>query len=139
MAVIKNKMRTGFFAILIAFALTSCSTMVVREKFEDSISQYSKLLSAQRFDLAGIFVSESIAEAFNARVKTAKNIKVVDCRVVKAKYEEENGKADVEVEIDYYTLSAYKLTTLTDLQKWAYVTENGATGWKLMSLLPEFP
>lgn len=139
MAVIKNKMRTGFLAILVAFALTSCSTMVVRDKFEDSIRQYSKLLSGQRFDLAGIFVSESIAETFNARVKAAKNIKVVDCRVVKAKYEEENGKADVEVEIDYYTLSAYKLTTLTDFQKWAYVTEKGVAGWKLMSLLPEFP
>ena len=84
------------------------------------------------------FASESIAQEFSARVKAAKNIKVIDHRIVRVGYDEKNGTAQVEVEIDYYSLSSYRMKTLLDIQKWAYVTENGFKHWRLTSLFPKF-
>ncbi|MDP3260345.1 MAG: hypothetical protein Q8M34_07145 [Thermodesulfovibrionales bacterium] len=135
----KNKIRIIFWNMLAAIALSACMpAMSVRTEFDDSINKYNKFLSSQSFDAAGFFASESIAQEFNSRVKAAKNIKVIDRRILRIQYDEENGTAQVEVEIDYYSLSSYRMKTLLDIQKWAYVTENGFKRWRLMSLLPEF-
>lgn len=125
---------------LIFVVLTACSThLAMRKQLDESITKYNKLLSIQSFDAAGFFAAETIAKEFSARTKAAKNIKVVDHRIVRVKYEEETGKAEVEVEIQYYTISSYQLKTLLDIQKWAYITGNSTKQWRLISLLPEFP
>ena len=77
-------------------------------------------------------------EGFSARVRAAKNMRVVDYRITGVKLDEQKAEAEVRVEIDYYTLSAYRLKTLVDTQKWAYVDQGGAKQWRLVSLLPEF-
>ncbi|HBG93430.1 MAG TPA: hypothetical protein DDX12_08200 [Nitrospiraceae bacterium] len=137
---LKNKILIIFWSMLAAIALSACMpAMSVRTEFDDSINKYNKFLSSQSFDAAGFFASESIAKEFSARVKAAKNIKVIDRRIVSVGYDEEKGTAQVEVEIDYYSLSSYRMRTLLDIQKWAYVTESGFKHWRLMSLLPEFP
>lgn len=134
----KVKMRTVILGILV-IALTACSThMASHETFQMSVDRYNELLSEQKFDTARLFASETIAEEFSVRVKAAKNIKVMGYHIVNAKYEESKGEAEIEVEIEYYTLSSYRLKALLDIQKWAYVTENGTKQWRLMSLLPEF-
>ena len=135
----KNKVRIIFWNMLAAVAISACMpAMSVRTEFDDSINKYNKFLSSQSFDAAGFFASESIAQEFSARVKAAKNIKVIDHRIVRVGYDEKNGTAQVEVEIDYYSLSSYRMKTLLDIQKWAYVTESGFKHWRLTSLLPEF-
>ncbi len=138
---VKKKVLLSFALILLfSVTLASCMTKVsVRKEFDDSIEQYKNLLSAQSFDAAGLFAIEEISDEFSARAKAAKNIKIVDYRVLRAKYDELNAKAEVEVEIDYYSLSFYRVKTIRDTQKWAYITERGETHWRLTSLLPEFP
>lgn len=130
------------FAVILLFSmiLASCMTKAsVRKEFNDSIEQYKNLLSSQSFEAAGFFAIEQISNEFSARAKAAKNIKVVDYRILRAKYDELNAKAEVEVEIDYYSLPFYTVKTIKDTQKWAYITERGETHWRLTSLLPEFP
>lgn len=140
MFVYKNSVRFFLFCALSALTFAACMpTMVVRTEFNDSINRYNKFLSSQSFDGASFFASESIAKEYSARVKAAKNIKVVDNRIARVQYSEENGTAQVEVEMDYYSFSSYKMKTLVDIQKWAYVTEGGFKHWRLMSPLPEFP
>ncbi len=135
----KVKMRTVILGILVVIALTACSThMASHETFQMSVDRYNELLSEQKFDTARLFASETIAEEFSVRVKATKNIKVMGYHIVNVKYEESKGEAEIEVEIEYYTLSSYRLKALLDIQKWAYVTENGTKQWRLMSLLPEF-
>lgn len=134
----KVKMRT-VLSILVVIAFTACSThMASHETFQMSVDRYNELLSEQKFDAARLFASDTIAEEFNIRAKAAKNIKVIAYHIVNAKYEESKGEAEIEVEIEYYTLSSYRLKALLDIQKWAYVTEKGTKQWRLMSLLPEF-
>jgi len=113
--------------------------MAARTEFDDSINRYNKFLSSQSFDGASFFASESIAKEYSARAKAAKKIKIVDNRITRVQYDDQNATAQVEVEMDYYSLSSYKMKTLVDIQKWAYVTEGGFKHWRIMSLLPEFP
>ena len=136
----KAKIRTAILSILIAVTLIACMTKIaIRNELAESIDKYNKLLSSQSFDTAGLFAAESIAKEFSARIKAAKNIKVVDYSIEKTDYDEDNGKAEITVKIDYYSLSSYKVNTILDIQKWEYITEKGAKHWRLMSLLPEFP
>jgi len=121
-------------------AFAACMPAIgVRTELNDSINRYNKFLSSQSFDAAGFFASEKITKEYSARVKAAKNIKIVDNRITRVQYNEENGLAQVEVEIDYYSLSSYKMKTLVDIQRWEYVTESGFKHWRIMSPLPEFP
>jgi len=136
----KYKIQLALCGMIILIALAACSTnMAIGETFQQSVDQYNKLLSEQEFDTARLFASETLAEEFRVRAKAAKNIKVIDYHIVKARYEESKGVAEVEVEIEYYSLSSYRAKTLIDVQKWAYVIDKGTSQWKLMSLLPEFP
>jgi len=136
----KNKVLTVLLGMMVVVTLASCSShLSMMNQFDESVNRYNKLLSSQSFDAAGIFSSETLSKEFSERIKAAKNIKVVDHRIVRIKYDQGKETAEVEVEIQYYTLSSYQLKTLIDVQKWAYVTENGVKQWRLMSLLPEFP
>ncbi len=136
----KAEIRTAAFSILIVITLIACMTNIaIRNELAESIDKYNKLLSSQSFDAAGLFAAESIAKEFSARIKAAKNIKIVDYSIEKTDYDEENGKAEVAVKIDYYSISSYKVNTVLDVQKWEYITQKGAKQWRLMSLLPEFP
>jgi len=42
------------------------------------------------------------------------------------------------VEISYYNLYHNKVKSLQDIEEWTYSEENGAKGWRLTSVLPEF-
>jgi len=127
-------------SVLLAFIITlvACSAQSMRGNFEMSINQYSELVRKHNLDAASLFTTEALAEEFRARVKAAKNMRVVDYRIVGTKYYEEKGEAEAQVEIDYYTLATYRLKTLVDVQKWAYLDEGGKKQWRLTSLLPEF-
>ncbi len=137
--IFRDTKRVSFSLVVIIIALTACGQYVLRDGFEKSIDRYNEMVRWHKFDEASLFTTESLSEEFGARVKAAKNVKVIDYRIVKTKYDGKKGEAEVRVEIDYYTLSTNRLKTLLDIQKWAYFEENGTKQWRLVSLLPEFP
>jgi len=136
-----NEILISLLPIVLVIALATCAPTQssIREELNESITKYNDLVRWHKLDAAGLFPADAISEEFRTRAKAAKNVRVVDYRVVRMNYDTERNEAAVQVEIDYYTLTANRLKSLIDSQKWAYVTENGIKQWKLMSLLPEFP
>ncbi len=128
--------RASLLWVLLICFLTSCSS--VHAKFQNSLDEYNDMLRWHKLDEASVFVSDALSEDYLARVKAAKNMKIFDYRVLRTKYNEAKNEAEVQVKIEYYVLSTNTLRSLVDVQKWAYVEENGSKQWKLMSLLPEF-
>jgi hypothetical protein len=92
-----------------------------------------------KIEEASLFPADSISAGYRKRLKTAKNVAVVDYRVMNIKYDEKKKEAEVKVEIDYYRLSTLSLKTVIDNQKWAYQEKEGKGLWRLMSLPPDFP
>lgn len=137
----RYEMRICLLPAVLAIALVSCAPTQsnIREELNESITQYNDLVRWHKLDAAGVFSADAMSEEFRTRAKAAKNVRLVDYRVVRISYDTQTNEALAQVEIDYYTLTANKLKSIIDTQKWAYVTENGVTQWKLMSLLPEFP
>ncbi len=122
--------------ILLLIFLISCSS--VHGQFEKSLTDYNDMLRWHKLDEASAFASDALSQEFMIRVKAAKNMKIFDYRILRKKYNEAKNEAEVQVEIEYYMLSTNALKSLVDIQKWAYVEENGSKQWKLMSLLPDF-
>lgn len=121
--------------------VSACSTLTsIREDLDNTVITYNDLLHRGEFNLAKNLVDQSKWQEFEARAKTAKNVKVVDYRIVNANFEVEKGEQMVEVEFDYYTSPAYIVKTLIDKQKWfyVYVEQEKKRQWRLMSPLPEF-
>ena len=130
--------RIALLPALIIIVCAACATHSMRGDFEKSINGYGELVRQHKFDAASVFATGAMAEEFASRAKNAKNVKMVDYRIVGIRYNEEKGEADVQAEIDYYTLSAFRLKTLVDIQKWVYMDEGGKKQWKLTTTLPEF-
>lgn len=135
------EIRISLLPVVVVIALATCAPTQsgIREELNESITKYNDLVRWHKLDAAGLFPADAISEEFRTRAKAAKNVRIVDYRVVRMNYDTQTNEALVQVEIDYYTLTANRLKSLIDSQKWAYVTENGIKQWKLMSLLPEFP
>jgi len=133
--------RISLLPVIVIMVLFSCAPTQsgIREELNESITKYNDFVRWHKLDAAGLFPADAISEEFMTRAKAAKNVRIVDYRVVRMNYDVERNEALVQVEIDYYTLTANRLRSLIDNQKWAYVSENGIKQWKLMSLLPEFP
>ncbi len=129
--------KTLFVGIIISMTLAACAPGL-RAEFDKSMNQYRDLVRLNKMELAASFTTDALMGEFGARVQAAKNVRVVDYRVAGVKFDEQKGEAEVRVEIDYYTFSAYRLKTLVDTQKWAYLEERGKKQWRLVSLLPEF-
>lgn len=134
-------MRTFLLPAVLVIALVTCAPTQsgIREELNQSVTQYNDFVRWHKMDAAGAFLADAVSEEFRTRAKAAKNVRVVDYRVVRMNYDMERNEALVQVEIDYYTFTANRLRSLIDNQKWAYVTEGGIKQWKLMSFLPEFP
>lgn len=132
-------MKTQFFSLLITAVLVSCSTQNIKADFERNFRSYNEMVRWHQLDDAGLFPADSILAGYRERMKAAKNVAVVDYRVINIKYDEEKREAEVKVEIDYYRLSTLSVKTVIDNQKWAYQENKGKGLWRLMSLLPDFP
>jgi hypothetical protein len=131
--------RASLLIGLIFFAFTACGTYNIRGKLEQSVNQYNDLVRGHKLDAAGLFAAGTLSKEFSERAEKAKNVRIVDYRIAVLKYDEDRGEAEVKVEVDYYTQAAYKLKTATDIQRWAYLEEDGKKHWRLISPPPEFP
>jgi hypothetical protein len=133
-------MKVLFFSILITAVLVSCSTQrSIKADFEKNFRSYTEMVRWNQLDGASLFPADSISAGYRERMKAAKNVAVVDYRVMHIEYDEQKKEAEVKVEIDYYKRSALSLKTVIDNQKWAYQEKEGKGLWRLMSLLPDFP
>ena len=136
----RNPMKTLLFSLLIATALASCITQrSIQADFEKNFRNYNEMLRSHQFEEAGLFPAESISAEYWDRLKAAKNVAVVDYRVMDIKYDEKKKEAEAKVEIDYYKHSTLSLKTIIDNQKWAYQEKEGNGLWRLTSLPPYFP
>lgn len=131
-------MRSSLLCSLIILALLGCGGFNVRGKLDESITQYNDLVRKHMLDAASLFTTETVAREYEARAAAAKGMRMIDYRIVAVKYDEKKNEAEARVEIDYYSLATYRMKTLTDNQKWAYLEERGSKQWRLTSPLPEF-
>ena len=134
-------MRILFLSLFITATLVSCAATEksVREDFDVVFSEYNDLLRWHRFEDASLFPADTVSEKYRERVEMARDVKVVDYRVINITFDEKKKEAAVKLEIDYYTLSSPRVRTVVDNQSWIYEGEEGKGSWRLMSLLPEFP
>jgi hypothetical protein len=127
-----------FFSVLMLVMLLGACSHNVRDEFDESLKKYNELFRWNELETASLFAADPLRGEYIVRAKAAKNIRVVDFRVIGSRYDEKKNKASVEVQVDYYLLSAATVKTLRDTQEWSYQGEKGAQGWRLMSQLPEF-
>lgn len=133
-------MRILFLSLFVTAILLSCVTeKSVREDFDKISMDYNDLLRLHRLEDVTLFPADSISEKYRERLEMAKDVKVVDYRVMNVTFDEKKKEAAVKIELDYYTLSSPRIRTVVDNQRWAYKGEEGKGEWRLMSLLPEFP
>ena len=134
-------MRNILFICVISVIISACSTLTsIREDLDNTVITYNDLLRRGEFSRAKNFVDQSQKEDFEARAKIAKNVKIVDYRIVNADFEAARGEQIVEVEFDYYISPVYMVKTLIDKQKWSYVSieKEKKKWWRLITTLPEF-
>lgn len=135
-------MRTLIVLLLSTIVLTACINRleVFREDLQNTVIEYNDLLRWGEFNKAKLYTDSSIREEFEARAKAARNVKIVDYRILSTDFEADKGEQIVEVEFDYYTSLTNVVKTLLDKQKWSfvYVKEEKKKRWRLMTPLPEF-
>jgi len=131
-------MKALFCSLLITAVLVSCNTQSIKADFDKNFKSYNEMLRWHQLEDASLFPSESISAGYRERVKAAKDVAVVDYRVIDIKYDEKKKEAEAKIEIDYYKLSTLSVKTVIDNQKWRYQGKEGKGLWRLMSLLPEF-
>jgi len=134
-------MRNILFICVISVIISACSTLTsIREDLDNTVITYNDLLRRGEFSRAKNFVDQSQKEDFEARAKAAKDVKIVDYRIVNADFEADRGEQMVEVEFDYYISPAYIVKTIIDEQKWSYVSteKEKKKQWRLITTLPEF-
>jgi len=119
--------------LFLMMALGSCSTYRAKDKLDQTTMAYGRIVRWEKFETASLFAASSIRDEFEKRVKDAKNVEVVDYRIINVEYDEAKKKATVNVEISYVPFSSNQVKTLIDKQMWVY----GSEGWQLMTLLPE--
>jgi ribosomal protein S24E len=132
-------MRNILFICVLSVIISACNTLTsLREDLDNTVIAYNDLLRRGEFNRAKNFVDQSQREDFEARAKIAKDVKIVDYRIVNADFEAARGEQIVEVEFDYYISQAYIVKTIIDEQKWSYVSTEKKKQWRLITTLPEF-
>ncbi|MEW6110159.1 MAG: hypothetical protein AB1632_13495 [Nitrospirota bacterium] len=132
-------MRIFLISLLTVFIFSACNARQgIRAELEKNTRAYNELLRWHEFNKAGLFAVEAISEEFRARAGAAKDVRVVEYRILNVILDEKKGEAAVEVEIDYYLLASGSVKTVVDNQKWSYVEEKGKRQWRLTSAFPEF-
>ncbi len=135
----KGMVSRDFIAVVMLVVIASCvSQHAVREEFEESLKGYNELRYRHEPFMASHYVEGSLIEKYLSMVSTSKDVRIVDYRILNTAYDEVRGKAEAQVEIEYYSVSTQKVKTLLDTQQWVYIKEKEKGQWMLVSLPPEF-
>ena len=135
-------MESRFRILLLAASLlvfSGCNSgYFVKENFDRTSKSYSNMLRWHEFDTAAAYVDTTLLEEYRERVEAAREVSILDLRILNAECDPENRTAQVLVQLDYNISPSATVKTVTDLQKWRYLSEGENKGWRLESLLPEF-
>lgn len=117
----------------------ACATQGgMEQRFAKSYNDFNTALRWSEFDKLSLYTSSTRFDEFRSRAKELNDVKILDVREIKIDLDRAKGQAKVEVEIDYYRLPSTLVKTLSYIQKWSYIEENGMQRWCMMTLLPEF-
>ncbi|WP_243369872.1 hypothetical protein [Geotalea sp. SG265] len=111
---------------------------VVKDNFEKTSRSYATMLRWQEFEGAVAFVDAPLRDDYRKRIESAREIRVLDSRVLSKDCDVNTKKGEVVMELDYTINPSMTVKTVSDLQKWRYFDEGEKRGWRLESLLPEF-
>jgi hypothetical protein len=135
----RNMIRFRLVLLLAACILAACSAGMTRAEFDKSLERYNELVRWKELSSAAHFAAPAISGEFRARAKAAKDARVIEYEVIDVQYDEKAREALATVAYKYYSLSTGLVHEMTDTQQWKYFDEGDVKGWKLKSLLPEFP
>ncbi len=129
----------SFFALLMSCATEEMAPgwrKHVDELFKD-VREYNNLLRSNQPDKARLYATESLWEGFDTR---AKDVNIIDYRILSENVELGKGAVTAKVEIDYTIPPSNDVRTVLDNQYWSYVYSKkaGKKNWRLMTPLPEF-
>ena len=127
-----------FCMLCLAAVLCSCATYNVRGNLDETARAYGIAVRWKNFETAELFVTSSIRDQFEKRVKDARDVEVMDYQIIAVDYDEANRKATINAGITYITRSSNRVRKLIDKQVWSYGDPKGSKEWRLMTLLPEF-
>jgi hypothetical protein len=131
-------MRALMLALIMAIALAGCSSYAIHDQFDRSLDAYNEAIRWLQWGTVSLYTENSIREESDARAAAAKDVRMIDYRIVNKTYDAEKGEATVAVDIDYYKVPSLTVRTVRYTEKWVYLDENGTKRWRLTSLLPEF-
>ncbi len=129
----------SFLTILMSCA-TEEMTPGVRALFDEldkNVGEYNDLLRSNQFDKARLYATESLWEEFDTR---AKDVNIIDYRILSENIELGKGAVTAKVEIDYTIPPSNEVKTVLNNQSWSYMysKKEGKKNWRLMTPLPEF-
>ncbi len=135
-------------AFLLTFSLLailmSCATEEMTpgvrklvDELDKNVREYNDLLRSTQLDKARLYATESLWEGFDTR---AKDVKIINYRILSREVELGKGAETWKVEIDYSIPPSNVVKTVLDNQYWSYVysKKEGKKNWLLMTPLPEF-
>lgn len=127
--------------IVMLLALTACRTIYGSASvFQKNSEDYNRMLRWQELDKAATtFVTERMQGEYRQRAEAVRDVKIADYRLISQECHPDKGEAEVRIEIDYYRPPSVTLKTVEDVQKWRYVDGGKNGGWRLETLVPEFP
>ncbi len=129
----------SFLAVLMSCATEEMTPGVRKllDELDKNVREYNDLLRSNQLDKARLYTTESLWEGFDTR---AKDVKIINYRILSRDVEEGKGAETVKVEIDYSIPPSNVVKTVLDNQYWSYVyvKKEGKKIWMLITPLPEF-
>ena len=128
-----------FFALFTFLAGCSLQDKARRDRLDDQIQSYSKVVRWREMESALVVVNEPLREEYLKQCEKIRNsVQIVDYRILSTTLTGDHESADAVVEFDYYILPSTRVKTVVDNQKWKLFKDDIKSYWKLMSLPPEF-
>lgn len=125
---------------VVSLTLNACASRPgMKESFERSVKDYSKLLRWREIDDAGrTYVTPEQRDEYLKQADDLKKrgLSVTDFRILSMRCQPEKRTGDVTAEFDYYLLPSNRVETIADHQEWVY--RESSNSWQLTSGLPAF-
>lgn len=121
---------------LVVFAASCGAKYAAQTRLDETLLWYRTALERGDVEATGMLAADSIAPEYLQRARAAKDVRIVECRVLKVDYVEAAGEAEVTLEIEYYSLETLKARKIREVQKWVYVGDKSSAPWKLTTVLP---
>lgn len=135
-------LRKCLLVLLAAFLLSSCG-MVVRPGQDFSVASRECMQRLRWMDFPAVaqYLSEEHREDFLNRFNSLADLHVVDVRLERVEFKEEERRAETTTVIEYYLLPSATVKKFLLRQEWAYTGGDRyhAGLWRIITPFPPFP